>query len=98
MSYLYAIEITSGEESRGYESKAMFDLFLSLYYRASGGARDSMLPGHSQVNYLANQVNRKSRNTMLLLPCHGPWHSIDSFNVCLDSLGFVMFILYVRVC
>ena len=23
----------------------------------SGGARDSMLPGHSQVNYLANQVN-----------------------------------------
>ena len=35
----------------------------------SGGARDSMLPGHSQVNYLANQVQRKSRNTMP--PCHG---------------------------
>ena len=27
---------------------------------SSGGARDSMLPGHSQVNYLANQVKRKS--------------------------------------
>ena len=37
--------------------------------RNSGGARDSMLPGHSQVNYLANQVKRKSRNTMP--PCHG---------------------------
>ena len=34
----------------------------------SGGARDSMLPGHSQVNYSANQVKRKSRNTMP--PCH----------------------------
>ena len=30
----------------------------------SGGARDSMLPGHSQVNYSANQVKRKPRNTM----------------------------------
>ena len=29
----------------------------------SGGARDSMLPGHGQVNILVNQVKKKSRNT-----------------------------------
>ena len=50
----------------------------------SGGARDSMLPGHSQVNYLANQVKRKSRKL-----CHRAtvcYSIIDSFNVC---VGFV---------
>ena len=46
-----------------------------------------MLPGHSQVNYLANQVKRKSRNSMP--PCHGLLFNnniIDSFNV---RVGFV---------
>ena len=52
--------------------KGVFSLLLSGADRApafgesgpSGGARDSMLPGHSQVNYLANQVKRKSRDTI----------------------------------
>ena len=47
----------------------------------SGGARDSMLPGHSQVDYLANQVKRKSKSRNIMPPCHRPWHLIDSFNV-----------------
>ena len=60
----------------------MFDKKQLLTY--SGGARDSMLPGHSQVNYLANQVKRKSRKLCL---CATVCYSIiDSFNVC---VGFV---------
>jgi hypothetical protein len=45
-------------------SKSKETLCRLLITMVSGGARDSMSPGHSQVNYSANQVKRKSRNTM----------------------------------
>ena len=37
-------------------------LLMLFTHVCSGGARDSMLPGHSQVNYFANQVKRKSKS------------------------------------
>ena len=43
-----------------------------------------MLPGHSQVNYLANQVKRKSKSRNIMPLCHRPWHLIDSFNVSVE--------------
>ena len=53
----------------------------------SGGARDSMLPGHSQVNCLANQVKRKSKSRNIMSPCQKQWHSIiNSFKA---SVWFV---------
>ena len=34
----------------------------------SGGARDSMLPGHSQVNYSANQGQEKIEKHYVTVP------------------------------
>ena len=56
-----------------------WDIFYSQQCSSSGGARDSMLPGHSQVNYLANQVKRKSRK--LYQRATVCYSIIDSFNV-----------------
>ena len=67
---------------------------------SGGGARDSMLPGHSQANYLANQVQRKSRNSMQ--PRQGVLFNWYGVNVCgvnllktkLFNTNFVIFLIY----